>query len=115
MDWAGRSKSGEVLLTELLLLAWTTFVLAAFFLSLRLLIEESKIFQVLVETHSAGCEFYHILAVTLTELLVLLGLEDCQFLLLDPLGIELSLLGNSLLLVYVGHLNALTLVVLLQS
>lgn len=90
-------------------------MLAALLLPLRLLIEETEAFQVLIEAHSAGCEFYHVLAVALTELLVLLGLEDGQLLLLDPLGIELSLPGSSLLLVYVGHIHALALVVLLQS
>jgi hypothetical protein len=112
----GGSKGGEILLVDdLLALALVLLAVVASLLRLALgLAEEAEALQVLIETYPAGGVLDDILAVALTDLLVLLGVEDRQLLLLDPLGVHLRLL-HLLLLIGSRHLQALVLIVLLQS
>lgn len=112
------SKAGEVVVIDngaLSLSSVLVLVLTTFLLLLLSPGEEAESLQVLVEADTAGRELDDVLSITLADLLVLLGFEDGQFLLLDPFGVQLSLLDGGLFLEGVGDLNTLALVVLLQS
>lgn len=87
------------------------FLLASWSLSL----EKSEALKILVKTHSGRSELDNILTVSFTELLVLLGFDDSQLLLLDPLSVEVDPSGHLLLLVDVRHLDTLALVVFFES
>lgn len=104
------------------LLALASLVLMAVVLSslLTLLIllslsKETKSFQVLIQAHTARCELDHVLPITLADLLSLLGVQHYQLLLLNPLSIDLSLLGWGLLFVGCSYLDSLALVVFLKG
>jgi len=111
------SKGGEVLLANLLpLVVLALLLLARFFLaSGSFSFEKTEALQIFVETHSGRSELDNILTVSFTELLVLLGFDDGQLLLLDPLSVEVDPSGHFLLLVDVGHLDALAPVVFFES
>ena len=111
------SKGGEILLVDDLLtlaLVLVTVLTSLFRLTLSL-IEETETLQVLIKTNPTGCVLDHILAIALADFLALLGIEDGQLLLLDPLSIDFSRLLHLLLLVGGSHLQTLALVVLFQS
>jgi len=110
------SKGGEVFLANLLPLVLFSLVPARFFLTLGSFpFEEAKALQIFIKTHSGRGELDNILTVSFAEFLVLLGFDDGQFLLLDPFSVEISLPGNCLFLVDVGHLHALVFVVFFES
>jgi hypothetical protein len=112
------SKAGEVVVIDngaLSLSSVLVLVLTAFLLLLLSLGEEAESLQVLVKADTAGREFDNVLGIALADLLVLLGFEDGQLLLLDPFGVQLSHPHGSLLLEGVGNFNTLALVVLFQS
>lgn len=77
-------------------------------------VEEAESFEVFVEADPAGGVLDDVLSVALADLLALLGVEHGQFLLLDPLGVDLGPPGL-FLLVGGGDLYALALVVLLEG
>lgn len=112
------SKAGEVVVIDngaLSLSSVLVLVLTALLVLLLSLGEEAESLKVLVKANTAGRELDDVLGIALADLLVLLGLEDDQLLLLDPFGVQLSLLDGGLLLEGAGNLNTLALVVLLES
>lgn len=76
---------------------------------------EAQALEVLVEADPRRGLLDDVLGVALADLLVLLGLEHGELLLLEPVGADLRLLGRRLLLVGAGHLHALVLVVLREG
>jgi hypothetical protein len=91
-------------------------VLTSFFrFFLGLFSKEAKAFNVLIKSNTGVSELNNVLVVSFTELLVLFGFKNGQFLLLDPFSVELSLLHWSFALIGVADLNSLALVVLFKS
>lgn len=80
--------------------------------SLRLL-PKAQLQKIVVESYLGWLELYNILSVSLTNLLVLFGLDQGQLLLFNPFSINLSPVDN-LLFINVSDLDSFALVVLIK-
>lgn len=115
------SKGGEVIVVnhDSLFLSLPSARLILYLSSLlRLfarLLSESESSQVLIKADSCGREFDSTLSISFAVFLVLFGLQNCQLLFLDPLGIDVSSSGRGSLLEVIVELNSFVFIVLFKG